>query len=110
MSFGVTPRVKLKVIVPMTLTGTPERVVGLNFHPVAAATAESLSNGWPEMALAATTLPSSSTVNSTTTAPDIRAALATGGYRGWTFLIAELWSTPPDLRINMGAFSLLSSL
>lgn len=58
---AVSPRfpygTKLYVITPETFTGCPERSVGLNRAPRAAATAAGLSSGWPLTALADITLP-----------------------------------------------------
>src|SRR5436853_422686 len=100
---------KLKVIVPMTFTGTPLNWVGVNFQPRAAASAAGLSSGWPEMARAEMTLPASSTVTSTTTAPLTRAVFASGGYDGSTRRVAEPCSTPPDLRMTFGGSGFFSS-
>jgi len=76
-------------MVPMTLTGTPLSFVGVNLQLLAALTAASFNNGWPEIGRAEITLPSSSTVTSTTTAPLTRAAFARGGYVGGVLLVAS---------------------
>src|SRR5262245_10073588 len=90
-------------MVPMTLTGTPESTVGGNFHWSAALTAASFRSGCPEIAFAEITAPDSSIVSSTTTAPVTWAAFASSGYSGWTRLVADACSTPPDLRITLGS-------
>src|SRR6185503_118505 len=83
-------------MIPVTLTGCPDSLVGENFALRAAATAAACSNGCPETACAETTLPLSSTVTWTTTVPEALAALATGGYCGFGKLIALPFNTPPE--------------
>src|SRR5262249_61269759 len=93
---------KLNVIAPMTLTGTPLKLVLANFHPRAAATAASFRSGCPDIGFAEMTSPDSSMVTSTTTEPEICAALASGGYAGSTRRVAEACNTPPDFLIIFG--------
>ena len=84
----MSQRLKLNVIVPMTLTGVPESEVGRNSHRLAASTAAPRNSTGPEMDRAEITLPASSVVTSTTTDPLIRPAIASGGYRGSTRFVA----------------------
>ena len=84
-------------MMPVTLTGCPDNLVGENLAPRAAAAATARSNGWPETAAAEITLPFSSIVTWTTTVPDAWACRAIGGYAGFGRLIALPLSTPPEI-------------
>src|SRR5262249_862946 len=96
-SFGSSStRVKLKVRMPCTLTGTPLSSVGLKTHCLAASTDASRSSGWPLTTTASITFPCSDMVTYTSTLPSARAALAIAGGGGGTFLIANPFNTPPD--------------
>jgi len=65
---------------PFTLTGLPDRSVGENFEARAACSAEERRSGCPKTADAEMTLPFSSTLTRTLTAPLARTALAAAGY------------------------------
>src|SRR5690348_13984373 len=90
-------------MIPETLTGCPERRVGLNLAPRAAATAAACKSGWPPAAEAETTLPVSSISTCTCTAPLARTARAAAGYVGFGRLIALPFRTPPEMVFG-GAF------
>src|SRR3982751_2408529 len=83
-------------MVPVTLTGSPESIVGEKRACSAAPTAAFCRSGWPETARAFTTLPVSSIVNSTTTLPCAPTVLAVEGYSGFGRLTALLLSTPAE--------------
>src|SRR5216684_6606619 len=85
------------MMTPLTFTGCPESLVGVNFDDRAAPTAAACSKGWPEVAWAATTLPFSSIKTCTTTCPEACALRAIGGYGGCTRWTALPLSTPPDI-------------
>src|SRR6266850_2437752 len=72
------------MITPLTFTGCPESLVGVNFDARAAATAAACSSGWPDIACAEITFPFSSINTWTCTAPAACALLAIGGYGGVT--------------------------
>src|SRR4030095_2207880 len=84
-------------MMPVTLTGCPDSLVGENFALRAAATATACNNGCPETACAEVTLPFSSTVTWTMTVPEAFAVLAIGGYAGLGKLIAFPFNTPPEI-------------
>src|SRR5262249_55259612 len=65
-------------------------------------TAASFRSGCPDIGFAEMTSPDSSMVTSTTTEPEICAALASGGYAGSTRRVAEACNTPPDFLIIFG--------
>lgn len=94
--------VKLKMIVPVTSTGCPERRVGEKRQPRAACAAAVRSNGCPLTAVAETTRPSGLIVTCTVTGPDARTAFAFAGYGGCGLEIACPFNTPPDLLITFG--------
>jgi hypothetical protein len=92
-SYSIT---KLYVISPLTLTGCPESIVGLNLACLAAETAADLSKDGPETASAETTFPRSSISTFTVTWPVMCCCLAIAGYVGCGKLIALPLRTPPD--------------
>src|SRR6266850_5041866 len=85
------------MITPLTFTGCPESLVGVNFDARAAATAAACSSGWPDIACAEITFPFSSINTWTCTAPAACALLAIGGYGGVTRCTALPLSTPPEI-------------
>src|SRR5258708_39533661 len=85
------------MITPLTLTGWPDNLVGVNFDERAAFTAAACSRGCPLVACAATTLPFSSINTCTVTCPDACALRAIGGYGGCTRCTALPLSTPPEI-------------
>src|SRR5438552_17976121 len=97
---------------PVTLTGTPDNLVGENRARLAASTAASRSDIGPETAFAAITFPFSSTTTSTSTLPAERIRRAFSGYLGTGKFNAFPFSTPPETGLSMrggGAFSLATA-
>jgi len=101
---------KLNVIMPVPLTGRPWSIAGLYFQPLAACVAQSFRSGWPERDFVIIVLPSSSKAISTGTEPETRAALATRGYDGSTFLSAEAISSTSVSRTTLGGDGCLDVL
>src|SRR6185503_7335365 len=85
------------MITPLTFTGCPESLVGVNFDARAAATAAACKSGCPETACAVTTLPFSSISTCTCTEPEACALRAIAGYGGVTRRTALPLSTPPEI-------------
>src|SRR4030095_12562242 len=81
-SFDVSYGEKTYVMMPVTRTGLPSRMVGVNFARHAAAAAAPRSCGCPLTGSAANTSPLSSTTILTETGPLAREARAGGGYGG----------------------------
>ena len=91
------------MITPLTFTGWPDRTVGENFAPRAAATAAACSSGWPLTADAEITFPCSSIKTCTFTAPLARTARAAAGYGGRGKVIALPFNTPPEIFLGTAA-------
>src|SRR5215470_4775032 len=70
------PNSKCTFAVRITGIGSPFRYVGSYRHCLTQSMAAGISNGWPEMTLIASTVPSDVSVASKTTVPVMRALIA----------------------------------